>query len=200
LLRNGLSARGIGAKTAAGYGRAAFERHVSEITRSLRDFNPSPAAANTVKQHAQAFVRLAEQVRSPEEQRIAVQVAKRMVTASAAVWKKWLDNSARTEEERRWFAIEIETPVLAARASIDAPKPLIQEQKTEVRRVRVKYLQDKKAAARYSLRIEGEAKEIKGHLIALDPEDVERIRASGADGALVELEYENGRAKLRTAK
>lgn len=195
LLQRGLKERGVGAKTAAGYGRAELRRHLSDVMRQLQNFNPGVAAANTVQQHAQSFLRLVEQARTPEEQRSAAQVAVTMVNASPATWKKWLENPARTPEERQWFSVEQEdratTPATPSKPSAS------EEIRIELRRVRVKYIPDKKAASRYFLRIEGESKDVKGHLISLPAHDLERIKAGGTEGAVVELEYVNGRPRAK---
>lgn len=197
LLRRGLSERGIGAKTAAGYGRADFKRHFSEIAAGLRDYSPGPVAANNVQQQAQAFLRLAGQARSPEEAREAREAARRLSAASPVVWKKWLESPARTEEERRWFdvaSIEVSNqPAPAPSLPVEAPSVVV-----ERRRVRVRFIPDKKATARFFLRIEGEPKDIKGHLVAISAEDLERVRSAGGEGAEVDLEYEGGKPRRPT--
>lgn len=198
LLRDGLKNLGIGAKTAAGYGRAALERQLSNIARAFQGFAPGTAAANTVQQHAHEFLRLARQAQSSEDERIAAEVAKRMVSASPAVWKKWVESAARTDEERRWFQAALPEPKMPEQALAVAPARG-EEVKAAIerRRARVTYIQDKKAKARYYLRIEGERKDIKGHLLAISSEDLERVKAAGEEGAVLELEYENGRLRLR---
>ena len=113
------------------------------------------------------------------------------------VWKKWLESPARTEEERRWFdvaSIEVSNqPAPAPSLPVEAPSVVV-----ERRRVRVRFIPDKKATARFFLRIEGEPKDIKGHLVAISAEDLERVRSGGGEGAEVDLEYEGGKPRRPT--
>ncbi|MCS6900517.1 MAG: hypothetical protein RMJ98_12870, partial [Myxococcales bacterium] len=58
ILREALSTRGIGAKTAAGYGRATLERFVSEVARRLNDHQRPPAQPNTVAHLTSEFLQI----------------------------------------------------------------------------------------------------------------------------------------------
>jgi CRISPR type III-B/RAMP module RAMP protein Cmr6 len=114
LLRIGLRDFGIGAKTAAGYGRAALERHLSEFARSLDAFQRPPAAPNNI-QH--------------------------------------------------------------------------------LRELRVWYVPDKKSDKRFGVHIDGQKKEFKGQVLAIDPQLVHELRTAGDAGLVLQVRLEGGRAK-----
>jgi CRISPR-associated protein Cmr6 len=195
ILRRGTREGGVGAKTAAGYGRASFERHFSELSRLLRGFERPAAAANNVQSQAQELLGFARKARFPDEVQAARDAARRMIDASPKVWRSWVAQPARSDEERLWFrgevAIPVAPPVEVARRAAEASAPT-----SETRRVRVLYVPDKKAAKRYALNIDG--KEYKGHLVALPEGALEQLRAAGAEGIELAIEFEDGKPRRKT--
>jgi CRISPR-associated protein Cmr6 len=199
LLEEGLKERGIGAKTAAGYGRATLERCVSVIVRKLQEFDVSAVTAGTVSHRVTQLMGLARQARLPDERREVEATARRLVQSAQAVWKAWLLKDERTDEERQWLAPALAALEPAVQARPRAEAVVVKQQGTVTpHTVRVRYRADKKSPARYELEIDlpgGRSKAFKHHLVDISSDDLERVRASGEDGALVELYFEGDRPR-----
>jgi CRISPR-associated protein Cmr6 len=123
ILAEALKNRGIGAKTAAGYGRATLECSVSEVTRKLNDYQRPTAQPNTVAHLTSEFLRVAQEATSPEEITAARKAAQRMREANPKVWRTWLQDKRCPPEARTWFSEPTAAPPPAPTAPPAAPSP-----------------------------------------------------------------------------
>lgn len=194
ILMEGLREQGLGAKTAAGYGRAEMEVYVSDVQRLLDGLKRSDVENGTVRGIAEEFLRLAERVSFPDEESAARKAAERLFAANPKVWRAWLPTAPRTEDLSRWFA-----SLLAPKPEIVAPPPKPgPEPKSEApsrRNVRVWYSPDKKDPKRFEVRFEGEKKLVKYHLLHIEAAVLEAMKAHEQDGVVVEVEFEQGKPK-----
>lgn len=193
-LRDGLAHLGIGAKTAAGYGRAKLTRYVPQTVRSLEEFNRPPAAPNNIQHLAQEFLALASVAEAPDEVAAATRRAKALVAQSKAVWRQWLAAPQRTEEERRWFAAAAE-PEPAAAPATPAEKRKAPSAGEESKTLRVWYVPDRKNPKRFLLRIDGEQREYKGHTVKIDSDLVQSLRDAGDEGMELVVHFQGKKVK-----
>lgn len=105
LLKRGLVERGIGAKTAAGYGRSQVEQVRSEVARVLQAYDRPAAQPNTIAQLTTELLRYAGTATTRDEIAAAQAAAVRMIGKSPDLFRRWLADPTRTEAERIWFAV-----------------------------------------------------------------------------------------------
>jgi len=116
-LRRGLDALGIGAKTAAGYGRATLEASRSPVARKIESLRGRPVTPGTVAQVANEIISIVRGTPETPWDREEVGAALRDVLArNARIWLEWLRKSERTQEEKQWFGAALEQGHLPERA------------------------------------------------------------------------------------
>lgn len=109
-LTAGLAERGIGAKTASGYGRALLEELRSEAEARLAAYNPPPVQPGNIANEVRVFLALAKRAEIESERRAVLDAAKRMRNRSPGVFANWTKDPARTEEELAFFPRPIIPP------------------------------------------------------------------------------------------
>jgi CRISPR-associated protein Cmr6 len=116
ILTEGLASLGVGAKTAAGYGRASIERMTSALVRTMDGYQRPTAQPNNVEHLTREFLRAVQEASAPDEIAAAERAARRMQQAAPRVWKEWLQKDRCPPEAHRWFAPQPEpaTPPSAA--------------------------------------------------------------------------------------
>ena len=123
LLTEALETRGVGAKRAAGYGRARLSRHVSPLFKSIHGFAIRRVEAGEVAQVAEQFLRLARQCETGEDREAARTVGQKLRDANLAVWNRWGGDASRTAEERDWFGLTEASAAPIAPAPADLAQP-----------------------------------------------------------------------------
>lgn len=133
ILGEGLANLGVGAKTAAGYGRARMERLTSEFVRKMDGYQRPTAQPNNVEHLTREFLVAIAEASSPDEIAAAERAARRMYDANPKVWKEWLLKERCPPEAHRWFAPSPAAPApkpqpAPAPAANQAPAPPADEQ------------------------------------------------------------------------
>jgi len=124
ILREGLKNRGVGAKTAAGYGRASLELLTSEFVRKMEGHQRAAAQPNTVEHLTKEFLEAVKEASLPDEFAAAERAAGRMVAANPKVWRDWLSKERCPPEAARWFTPRPEKPPETPRAAPTAAPPV----------------------------------------------------------------------------
>ncbi len=196
LLRDALAHRGVGAKTSSGYGRGRLVRETSPLARELSGFAMKPVQPNTITAVADQLARLLERVSFRDEERAAELVIDGLLKASRTVWKDWLardttDTDGTRARLRPWFARALAggAPVVA-QASTKATAPAV-EATPDRRAVRVFFVP--KDAKRFELRVEGDKKTYKSHVLRLGDGVEAALRAHPTDGVVLDVAFENGK-------
>jgi CRISPR-associated protein Cmr6 len=130
LIEEGLKTRGVGAKTAAGYGRARLERFLSEVVRKLEGFRQKKAERNTVEVLCKEFLQVVQAASTAEELAAAESVGRQMYGLSKDVWRDWLQKERCPEEARRWVQPTATAPTPAPPRNEAAPAPRPEEVET----------------------------------------------------------------------
>lgn len=120
LIEEGLRTRGVGAKTAAGYGHATVERFTSEVVRKMDGYQRAPAQPNTVEHLTTEFLRAVQEASTDEEIAAAERAGRRMFAQNPKVWRDWLEKERCPEEAHRWFQPPIPAPTLATPSRSEA--------------------------------------------------------------------------------